>query len=465
MNQPTGPASVALVYASLLTIVTSLPAQDWPNWRGPAQNGSSSCSGLPAKFSKTENLRWSLDMPGPGAGTPIVIGKKVFLSSVDKARDRLVAMCLDREKGVVLWKRDAGSGYLAGGAGKRTNRGFGKSNYASPSAASDGETVVFFFGNGDLVAYDFDGEQLWSRNVQKDCGDFSFQWTFSASPTVWEGKVFLPILQRDTKTHKIGGFPAKAEPPVFPVKGIESFFLALDTKSGKILYRHVRPSLAQKESLESYTTMIPHVRSDGRKELLLAGGDVITGHDPATGKELWRWGTWNAGHREIWWRLVPTVVIGKGVALVCSPKRQPVYAIKLDANKGRLDETGLLWKSGGRPNMVSSDVPTPAFDGENFIILSDVRSSISKVEPKTGKVLWTTKLPRIKWRASPTVADGRIYIINHHGDVMVLDAGSGEVVHRVKMGNEEDDYIRSSVVAAHASLFIRTNDKLFCIGK
>lgn len=458
--------SLALWYFGFAALPVSLTAQDWPNWRGPEYNGSSPCTGLPEKFSKTENLRWSTDLPGPGACTPVVIGKHVFLSSVDTARDRLVAICLDREDGKVVWKKDAGSGYQPGGTGKRTGRGLRRSNYASPSPVSDGETVVFFFGNGDLTAYDLVGKELWRRNVQKDYGDFSFQWTFSASPTFWDGKVFLPVLQRDTKTHNLGG-PPKSEggPSVDPDRGIESFILALDPKTGETLYRHLRPSQARKESLESYTTMIPHDRQDGRKELLLAGGDVLTGHDPSTGKELWRWGTWNEGHRQVWWRLVPSVVFGGGVALVCSPKRQPVYAIRLDGNEGELDDKALVWKSGGRPNKVSSDVPTPAFDGKHFFVLGDVREAVSKVVPKTGTIAWETDLPKIKWRASPTVADGRVYIMSHHGDVIVLDADSGKILHRTKMGNEGDDHIRSSVVAAHKNLFIRTNDKLFCLGK
>ena len=466
MNSFSGTTPSIFVCISLVTVAALLPAQDWPNWRGPAHNGSSNCEGLPETFSKTENVRWSVGLPGPGASTPIVFGTHIFLSSVDAERSRLVAMCVDRKAGKIVWQKDAGSGYQPGGTGKRTGRGFRRSSYASPSPVSDGKTVVFFFGNGDLAAYDFKGKKLWSRNVQKDYGDFSFQWTFSASPTFWEGKVFLPVLQRDTKTHKLGGLPAsKGQDSADAGKqGIESFILALDPQTGKTLYRHIRPSDARKESLESYTTMIPHVGEGGRKELLLAGGDVITGHDPATGKELWRWGTWNEGNREVWWRLVPSVVTGDGVALVCSPKRQPVYAVKLAGNEGELGDAGLLWKSGGRPNKLSSDVPTPAFDGKHFFVLSDVREAISKIVPKTGKIEWSTSLPKIKWRSSPTVADGRVYLLSHHGDVVVLDAVSGKIVHRTKMGNEDDDQIRSSVVAAHSNLFIRTNDRLYCLG-
>ena len=231
------------------------------------------------------------------------------------------------------------------------------------------------------------------------------------------------------------------------------------------MFRHVRPSPAQVESLESYTTMIPYVGADGREELLLVGGDVLTGHDPESGAELWRWGTWNEGHRERFWRLVPSVVVGDGVALVCAPKRAPVYAVRLGGSGDQPDEA-MVWKSGGRPNLVSSDVPTPAFHDGSFFVLSDVRSAISRVRAKDGEVLWSTAMPKDHlWRASPTVADGRVWCIDHNGLVIVLDAASGEIAHQVAMGTEDDDHIRSSIVVAHGDVLIRTNEKLFCVGR
>lgn len=446
--------SRVLVVVALLVVVAR--SQDWPHWRGPEYDGSSTAKSLPAKFDQKQNVRWTASLPGPGACTPIVVGQRIFLTSVDSKRGKLVALCLDRETGKQLWTRDAGSGY--GGAVSLHNR----SNYASPSPATDGERVVFFFGNGDLVCFEVDGKELWRRNLQKDFGDFAFQWTFSASPTIWEGRVLMPILQRDTPVGRRGG-PARGGDPNNPDAAIDSFLLALDTKTGKTLYRHSRPSDAIVESRESYGTLIPRVGKDGRKELLCVGGDVITGHDPATGRELWRWGTWNEGHRQRWWRLVPTPVAGSGVALVCAPKRAPVYAVKLDGS-GNLDGTALAWKSGGRPNPVSSDVPTPSFEDGHFYVLSDVRHALTKVNAKNGEAVWSTALPRdYLWRASPTVADGKVYCMNHNGQVVIVDAGSGKIMHTAQMGNEEDDQIRASIVVAHGSLFIRTNDRLFCV--
>jgi outer membrane protein assembly factor BamB len=94
-----------------------------------------------------------------------------------------------------------------------------------------------------------------------------------------------------------------------------------------------------------------------------------------------------------------------------------------------------------------------------------VQNAISKVNPKDGDVVWTTKLSRdYLWRASPTVADGKVFCVNHNGEVVVIDTESGKALHHAFMGSEDADQIRASVVVAHNQLFIRTNRRLYCVG-
>jgi outer membrane protein assembly factor BamB len=434
-----------------LFLAPAVLAQDWPHWRGPAYDGSAAATGLPKQVGKDTHVKWKSALPGPGASTPIVVGERVYLSAVDRDAQELLALCFDRETGALRWRKAAGSGYVPANASSKTAL-HDRSNYASPSAVADAERVVFFFGNGDLVCYDPEGQEQWRRNLQKDLGDFAFQWTFSASPTLWDGRLFLQVLQRDTPVSGRGK------------EGAPSLLLALDPRTGETQYAHERPSSARKESLESYATPIPYVGADGRKELLVAGGDVLTGHDPATGKELWRWGTWNEGHRERAWRLVPSVVVGGDVAVVCAPKSAPVFAVKLGTAEDEDQSKRLVWQS-GRRSPVTSDVPTPAYDGTHLYVLSDQRSALSKLDPGDGKILWTTGLSRdFLWRASPTVADGKVFCMNHNGEVVVVDAGSGKALHHAFMAGDDDDQIRASVVVAHDNLFIRTNTTLFCIG-
>lgn len=149
--------------------------------------------------------------------------------------------------------------------------------------------------------------------------------------------------------------------------------------------------------------------------------------------------------------------------LACAPKRAPVYAVKAGLT-GDISTSGLAWKSEER-SPLTSDVPTPLFYKGRFYILSDVRKAISCVEPATGKMLWSTDLPGIPmcW-GSPTGADGKIYCINLHGEVFVIDALSGKLLSTNPMAEDEQE-IRSTIAVARGNLFIRTNTKLYCVGK
>jgi outer membrane protein assembly factor BamB len=433
-----------------LNLTGAARAQDWANWRGPGYNGATVAKGLPVKFSPTEGVKWVADLPGPSAATPVVVGDNVYVSSVDAKNETLVALCLDRKTGKAKWQHNAGSGYRPAGGEGNAIQIDGRSNYASPSPTADGKRAFFFYGNGDLAAFTPGGEKLWTRNLQKDYGDFAFQWTFSSSPLLHGGKLYLQILQRDR--------------PVGP-KGkpnAESFLLALDPATGKELWRVVRPSPAIMESREAFTTPVP-VTHEGKTQIVIAGGDVVTGHDPATGKELWRWGTWNEENRVPHWRLVPSPVAGGGSLLVCAPKRAPVYAVKLGGS-GDLGAGGLAWKSEER-SPVTSDVPTPLYYEGKFYVLSDVRRSLSCLDPKTGGVAWTVEVPgRAMCWASPTGADGKIYLMNLDGTVFVMDAASGKLLGENPMDAEGSE-ARSSVVVAHGNLFVRTSNKLYCVGK
>ena len=425
-----------------LLVATPLPglAANWPQWRGPAFNGSSPETGLPSTWSK-ETVQWRADLPGPTASSPIIWGDRVFVSTPNDTTKTLHALCLDRKTGRTIWDRKVGEG--------RIDRDE-KSNFASPSPVAEAERVFFYYGNGILTAFDHAGQELWSRSLAKDYGEFAFQWTYSTSPMLYGGKLYVQVLQRNVPVHGQG----RADGP------IESYLLALDPATGKTLWRHVRPSDAVAESLEAFSTPVPF-EAEGRKEILLAGGDCLTGHDPETGRELWRWGTWNPG-KIGHWRLVPSPVAGGGVVLACAPKGSPVYAIKAGGN-GLLKDSAIAWKS-DQKREISSDVPTPLFFENDFFILSDVRKNLSRVDPATGNVKWTVELPgRRKFEASPTGADGKIYLLNFSGEVVVVEAAKGAILSTIAMGEEGDDMTRSTIAVAHGQLFIRTNRKLHCV--
>lgn len=432
---------IGLLLCHGLIWTSTVSAENWPQFRGPNFNGSTSERNLPTQWSRKDNIAWVADLPGAAAATPAVWGDHVFVSSTDASAKTLVAMCLDRRTGKLLWQNK-----MAEGVSQDS-----RSNYASPSPATDGERVIFFYGSGELAAFDFTGKQLWARNLQKEYGEFAFQWTFSTSPLLFQQKLYMQVLQRNEPARGRGARDGKSE----------SYLLALDPATGKELWRQIRPSQAKAESLEAFSTPVPYEHK-GRTDLLVVGGDDITGHDLATGKELWRWGTWNPtriGH----WRLVPSPIAGAGVILACAPKGDPIYAVKAGLS-GQLDDSALAWVS-REDKSLTSDVPTPAFADGDFFVLSDVRKTLCRVAPDTGKAKWTLKTPGLaKYEASPLVADGKVYLINFVGDVVVVNAANGEIINTISMDDPADDAVRSSVIAAGGQLLIRVNRKLYCVG-
>jgi outer membrane protein assembly factor BamB len=436
-------AIMSLAAVSVSEAVAIGFAGDWPHWRGPFFNGSSDEKNLPSQWSTSENIAWSADLPGEAASTPIVCGDCVFLSGIDESKDTLLAMCFDRRSGKLLWQHDVAKGT------QKDDR----SNYASPSPVTDGKLAVFFFGNGDLVCFNLDGSTRWKHNIQKDFGSFAFQWTFSSGPTLYDGKLYLPVLQRDTAVGKYG----------LKDKENQSYLLAIDPQSGNILWRQIRASPAVGESREAYTSVIPF-EYKGLKQLLLAGGDVLSCHDSESGRELWRGEDYDPA-RQNHWRLVTSPVAGDGIVLVCAPKREPLYAVEADGSvTGGRHATA--WNSRDAKKL-SSDVPTPAFYDGDFFVLSDIHKILARLDPHSGKPKWTVSTPGgIKYEASPLAADGKIYVINFYGQVAIFSAADGKLLREIPMEETKDHgQIRSSISAAHGQLFIRTTHKLYCVGK
>jgi outer membrane protein assembly factor BamB len=443
-----------LFLTAVASAATCAHAENWPNWRGPNQDGSSPEKGLPAKFTKTEGVKWAAEVPGISASVPVVWGDKVFLTAPIAAEKKLVGLCYDAKTGKELWRRVISEGGL---------QWDNKSNLASPSPVTDGERVVFLFANAVAASYDLAGNEQWKRDFTHTHGAFGTQWTYGSSPALDGGRLYIQVLQRDAP-FEFQGFQKGT-----PGKDMTSYILALDPNTGKDLWKHLRRTPAQVESLEAFSTPI-FCDHGGSRLMLISGSDTLTTHDAATGKEIARLATWNLagdGYNKFF-RLVPSPVVGAGVALVCAPKKFPVFAMPLDA-KGQ--EVPPLWTSDSK--VVSSDVSTPAFYEGHFYVLDSDRRTVSCVEPKTGKVIWTGDTgSKAKFESSPTVADGKIYMTNFWGDVYVVKAGgdSFELLSVNEIGNGtrpngDAASCRSSIAAANGCLFIRTQDKLYCVGQ
>src|SRR6185503_3606292 len=335
--------------AWLIALALPVPAShaaDWPQWRGPDLSGSSPERGLPERWSPQQNVAFKLALPAGGASTPIVSGDRVFLNVADGEAVQL--WCVDRRSGAVAWKRPLGSG--AGHAHR-------KHDMATPSPVTDGSRVFALTGNGVLKGFDLGGRELWARDIQKDYGAFGLMWGYGSSPLLHDGVLYVPVLHG-----------MKTDDP--------SYLLGVDAGTGKTLFRVERPTDAPMESPDSYTT--PTVlRKGAAAEFVLTGGDVVTGHDPKTGKELWRASGLNPG-REGNYRIVASPVAA-GDVVVAPTRIRPMLALR-GFGRGDVTRTARLWSFEQGP-----DVPTPATDGTLLYVVTD-RGLLYCLDLASGRV-------------------------------------------------------------------------------
>ena len=422
----------------ILAISAMVRGTDWPQWRGPFFNGSTDEKNLPDSWSWTENVAWVSPLPGPSGATAIISNGRVFVSSMVEKGPDFVALCFDAKDGRKLWEKQVGS----------DSRRIPRNNMASPSPAADGKRVFFLYASGDLVGFDYDGNKLWSRNIEAEYGNLALQFGYSSSPMLYGNKLYVIAIRRN-KPYR----PPEAEEP------LDSFLIALYQETGKTIWRQQRTTNAFDEGMETYSTPIPFVR-EGRTEILNTGGDFITAHDAETGKELWRFEYWTRKVRDS--RIIPTLVTGDGLIFGTRHKHGGVFALEL----GSADDPSqarIVWEFNGP----SPDCTTPLFYRNRLFVLNGIRGGkpVTCLDPGTGARIWQGEIGgRGPWRASLTGADGKLYCINETGEIVVLDAGGDEfkIIFETKI---DEAPIQSSISIANEHLFIRTAKNLYCISK
>lgn len=421
-----GRVVLTLVMTAVAAIAVS--ADNWPQWRGPKLNGVSGEAGLPVKWSAEtgENIAWKMPMPSRSGATPIVWGNHVFLNvATALSAGDLELWCVDRSKGEVVWKRPVSGG----------NVKMQKQNMSSPSPVTDGTSVWVLNGTGILKAFDFKGNELWTRDIQADYGRFGHNWGFASSPLLHQGALFIPVLHG-----------MKTDDP--------SYLLKIDAKSGKTIWKVERPTDAIRESPDSYVTpaLLQYAKTT---EIVINGGDVVTGHDPASGKELWRARGLNPDNNPFYRIIASSLVVGD---MIIAPTRvNPMLAIKA-GGRGDITASHVAWTFDQGP-----DVPTPVSDGKLLYVVRD-NGVVHALDVQTGKILWgPERLFKDNYSASPTLADGKIYVTSENSGVTsVFTAGPK---FELLAENRTGEYTLSSISVSDGQLFLRTDNHLYAIGK
>lgn len=422
----------------------------WPSFRGYRASGVTDGQQLPERWNarSRENILWSTPIPGLAHSSPVVWGDRVFVTTAissrqhatfkpglygdgdasdDLSKHRWVVYALDKRTGKTVWERVAFEGVPQ-------NKRHIKSTYASASPATDGRIVVAWFGSQGVVAYDVNGTRLWSVDLGRvDMGAYdipSFEWGPASSPIIWND---LVLLQVDTQA--------------------DSFLLALDARTGKTVWK------TDRDELPSWGTPTVVETASGA-ELVTNASNYIRGYDPRTGAELWRLG----GSSKI---TAPTPFAADGLIVVASGRRpeRPLFVIRPGA-RGDLTLGGdatssgsIAWSKTGR----GSYMPTPlAYNGILYVLGND--GVFDAYELATGAEIYRQRLPHLGsgFSASPVAADGRIYLSNEDGEILVVAAGRE---FQQIAANTMGELLMATPALSDGVMFVRSVSSLFAIGR
>jgi len=439
-----------LLFASMGWLQAS---ENWPHWRGPSHNGIVASKTVPTTWSLEKNIHWKTPLPAWSAATPIIWGDRVFVTSpsqaeakatepdekpakqqqgqrrrrasIDPGGPELFLYCISKKDGSVLWKQLLDN----------KNEIHRKQNDATPSPVTDGKHVWIVTGTGVVAAFDMKGNQVWKKNLQQDYGTFGLNWGYASSPLLYQGNLIIEVLHG-----------MKTDDP--------SYIISLDALTGKVNWKQERPTDAERESPDAYTTPVV-LEFEGQTQIVISGADYVTGHDPKTGKEIWRAAGLNPLNRPNY-RIVGTPIIN-GDIIYAPTRKKPLLALKAGGT-GDISESHLLWKYEGSG---APDVPSPICDGKYFYMVED-RGLVTCLDAKTGTVIYEVQATREGIvSASPIIANGKMYILNENGIMTIVATGPDFKI----LGTNELDgtYTLASPAVSGSQLFIRTSSHLYCI--
>lgn len=452
--------SVALALLALPAVLAAAPdpaGSQWPQWRGPLQNGIAPEARPPVSWSESNNVAWKVRIPGSGTSTPIIWGNQIFIQTAISAGAETAAGSVKPETPASAapaegdQRRRGGSGGPGGGMRSETpggafrfallslDRETGKTQwqkslreevpheghhrdhgFASHSPVTDGQHVWAYFGSRGLHCLDLKGDLIWS----KDLGRMQTRNSF--------GEGSSPALFGDTLVVN------------WDHQG-DDFIAAFDKKTGKELWRQPRA-----EDTSWATPLV--VVHEGKPQVITSATSKIRSYDLATGKLLWECAGMTAN-------VIPTPVAADGVVYPISGFRgAALLAIRLGGSGDLTGTDSILWRHGKN----TPYVPSPLLYDGKLYFFSGNNGMLSCFEAKSGRALIDAeRLDALQGvYASPLGADGRVYLVGRNGTAVVIkNSVSLEVLATNRLGEGID----ASPAAVGRDLFLRGRTHLYCL--
>ena len=408
-------------------------AQNWPQWRGPNGDSVSKETGLPINWGENSNLLWKTQLPPWGNSTPVIWGDAIFLTSHQD--DKLLVLKINKTNGKIEWTHEVGQGTAKREGDKREQKFHKLHNLASPSAVTDGNKVVFHFGSGNLLAFDFAGNQLWKRNLAEDYGAYTIWWGHANSPVLHENLVISVCMQ-----DSLNGVREKLAP---------SYLVAHNLENGLEMWKSMRMTGAEAEQCDSYTTPVFHGSGDAR-QMLVMGGNQLDAYNPKTGQQIWSLPGLIGG------RTITGPTVWQNMVLLTQGQRGPLQAVRL-GGQGELDKNKVVaWKDDqGTPDSCCPVV------WEDLVFTVADNGIASCYDVRNGQRKWRERL-KGDFKASPVDIGGRIYFLNTQGMCTVVSASPR---FDKLTENQLNDETLASPSVSDRRLYIRGKNALYCIGK
>ena len=417
------PHRLTLAAVVALVLTSHALAGNWPQWRGPGNTGVSPAKNAPTQWSESENVLWKIDLPGPAGSTPVVWGDRIFLTST--YNDGVVLACYSTA-GKPVWRRPITQG-------NRSVRG-DEGNSASPSPSTDGQRV-YAMARGDLRAFTLDGDEVWHVDLESRYGQFKIAFGMTSTPVLDGDRLYLQLIHS-------GG----------------AWVVALDTATGREIWKHERKSDGRAECEHSYASPVMWEGKDG-KFLVTHGNDYAIGHSLEDRSAIWRVGDLNPkSSYNSTLRFVASPAVSPELIVVPTAKRRDIVGVVPNA-KGYVDRGHKFeqW----RLDRKTPDVPSPLIH-DGLVYICSEGGELTVADAKTGEIHYEENLHRNRYRASPVYADGKIYCTARDGVVSVVKAG--KEFYRVAE-NKVDDQLAASPVIVDGRIYLRGFKTLYAIGK